>query len=334
MILHVVGGKTFVSELARKVEHEEFFIDRILNTNVAPVYSFDATSQTKAQLERIATGEIGFEEGAQALSREFSRLHVNSSRDGALFVFELTTDEPDTKIYSLIKYDYSEAIEQADNDGISILRRIVHAFIADKKAIQKSAMVRIRNGIADLAISATDRVKQAPNIGDYFATFLHVERERSDQELNQKLVDAVRDTLSACRDHLPDRDVARAFKHAKSALRDRQQITEEAISEAIFAAAGNPDSEKAKEDLKKWTAKKIKSAKLEGLAFKPDPKILQRPPMRRLQTAEGIVLTYPDDADGITVKRQQKKDGGELITIHTKKVTEDRFVNVKPIGAA
>ena len=117
MILHVVGGDDFTPEPARPVEHEEFFISRILDTDVAPVYSFVPHSQTKSELERIASGQVTFELGAQTLSREFSRLHVGSSRDGALFVFELRTADPATRLYSLIKYDYREAIEQSQENG-------------------------------------------------------------------------------------------------------------------------------------------------------------------------------------------------------------------------
>jgi hypothetical protein len=44
MILHVVGEDPFVQEPARPVEHAEFFVGRILSTDVAPVYSFFDTS--------------------------------------------------------------------------------------------------------------------------------------------------------------------------------------------------------------------------------------------------------------------------------------------------
>lgn len=174
MALHVVGGGAFTPEAARVVEHEEFFIARIQDTDLASVYSFDPASQTKVAIERIATGQIGFEEGAQHISREFSRLHGGTKRDGAFFIFELQSEAENTKIYSLIKYDYREAIEQSDADHGPLLRRIVHAFIADKKAIQKSAIVRVINGAAELAISTRDRMKPAPAIGDYFASFLRM----------------------------------------------------------------------------------------------------------------------------------------------------------------
>lgn len=327
MILHVVGEEGFIAERARPVEHAEFFIERIRHTDVSAVYGFDAASQTKAQIERIASGQDTFEAGAQALSREFSRLHVATSREGAFFIFELATDVPHVKIYSLIKYDYREAIEQSDDPAQgSLLRRIVHAFIADPKAIQKSALVRVANGVAVAAVSARDRVKQAPEIGDYFAAFLHVVRTRDDAELNRKVIEVLRETLTAIKEDLPNRDVPRAFRHAKAVLRDRQEISEEAIADAILAAAGNPQDERVRTAIQARTRRKINTAKLTGLTFRPDPQAFRRTPMRRLQTTEGVTLIYPDDAQGATVRREAHADGGETITIQTAEVTEDEIV--------
>lgn len=326
MILHVVGGGAFSPESARAVEHEEFFIARICDTNVSPVYSFEETSNTKRQIEMIATGAISFEEGAQALSREFSRVHVGSSRDGAFFIFELSTHDPETKIYSLIKYDYREAIEQATLDEGGLLRRIVTAFIADKKAIQKSTIVRVICGVADLPISTRDRMKPSPEIGDYFSTFLDVSRALSDEDLNKKTIEVLRTTLTACKELLPEQDVASAFRRAQGVLRDRQEINEAAIIDAILAAAGNPEAEEARSEIQSTTRRRIRAAKLEGLEFRPDRKILRRPPLRKVRTTEGVTLTYPDDAEGITVRRERLAAGAERFTIETACVTEDKIV--------
>lgn len=327
MILHVVGDEAFAPEPARAVEHEEFFIARIHDTDVSPVYSFKETSNTKTQIERIATSAISFEEGSQVLSREFSRLHVGSSRDGAFFIFELSTHDPETKIYSLIKYDYREAIEQATVDEGGLLRRIVTAFIADKKAIQKSAIVRVIHGSADLAISAQDRMKASPEIGDYFATFLDVSRTLSDEDLNKKTIEVLRTTLTACKELLPHQDVANAFRRAQGILRDRQEINEAAIIDAILAAAGNSEDEETIGTIQSTTLRRIRAAKLEGLEFKPDRQILQRPPLRKIRTTEGVTLTYPDDAEGMTVRRERLTTGAERFTIETARVTEDKIIN-------
>jgi len=331
MILHVVGGEgEFQPERAQAVEHEDFFIGRIRDTDAASVYSFKPESATKARLEGVARGEEQFQPAAQALAREFSRVHVGTSIEGAFFIFELQTDVPHVRLYSFIKYDYHEAIERSQGDHGSLLRRIVHAFITDRRAIQKSAIIRVVNGVAELAISARDRARIAPDISDYYATFLDAIRSRTNQELNQRTVDVLRETLTACQDHLPNRDVARALRHAKGLLRDRQQVTEAAITEAVLAAADNPDDENVRSELERQTTRRIRNARLAGLAFRPDRGILRKPPMRQLKTTEGVTVIFPDEADGTTVRRMPQPGGGETITIYTDEITEDRVVRDGP----
>ncbi|MEE4618917.1 hypothetical protein V2K01_09335 [Pseudomonas alliivorans] len=325
MILHVVGGEDFTPECVRQVEHEEFFIARILDTDTDAIYSFRDTSATKTQLEQIATGAESFERGTQSLSATFSRWHVNSSRDGALFIFELTADDRLTKLYSMIKYDYSEAIEQSSAEDGGLLRRIVHAFVADKKAIQKSSLVRVVNGVAETLVSARDRMKRAPEIVDYFANFLDVVRSMSDQELNAKVVVLLRETLTSCKADLKD-SIPRAFVVAKQALAQRREINEDAIIDAVLFAAGSPADEKVISRLQNATRRKIKTARIENLIFPSDQEILGRPPMRRIKTTEGVTVLYPDDAQ-MTVSRVPKAQGGELITIDTQAVTEDKIVS-------
>jgi hypothetical protein len=334
MILHVVDNEEFRPEPARIVEHADFFIERIRNTDVEPVFAFDANSQVKAQLERMAQDADPFEAGGQALSREFARFHHGGSRDGAFFIFDLRTDDPDVRIYSLIKYDYQQVVEQHDENGAALLRLIVQAFVADRRAIQKAALVRVVKGVAETAISARDRMKSAPEIGDYFANYLHVTRTRSDQQLNQKAVEAVSNALKELRDLLPNRDVPAAFREAKAALGARQQIDEDAIQEAILAAAGSPDDELVRGKIQACVRRKLKAAKLEGLAFPSDRNQLRIPAIRRLRTTEGVLMFYPDRVAGSNVERRPTANGGEIITITTRHVEEDGIVHREPRSAA
>lgn len=334
MILHVVGDEEFRPEPARIVEHADFFIERIRDTDVTPVFELHAESQTKSQLERMASGAEAFAAGGQALSREFARFHHGGSRDGAFFIFDLRTDDPAVRIYSLIKYDYQEAIEQQEEDGASLLRRIVQAFVADRRAIQKSALVRVVNGRADAAISARDRMKPAPEIGDYFANYLHVTRTRSDEQLTQKTVEAVSNVLKELRDLLPGRNVAVAYREAKAALAGRQRIDEAAIQDAILAAAGNPDDEASRGRIQNAVRRKVKSAKLEGLEFPPHRQLLQNPAIRRVRTTEGVLLFYPDRVGTTNVTRVPAANGGEVITITTRYVEEDGIVHREPRSSA
>ena len=328
MILHVVGEEEFTPEPALGLDHTAFFVARILDTDVAPVYSFKDTSITRDTLERMAREEVTFEAGAQALSRDFSRLHGATAREGAFFVFALRTGDPRVHLYSLIKYDYREAIEQAEDRHVQHrLRRIIHALIDDKKAIQKSALIRVVDGQAEAEVAVRDRARPAPEIADYFATFLDVERNRSDEDLNRAVLEVLRRTLQESKDALPGQDVARALQHARGVLRDRQEIGEDAIVEAVLAAADNPEDENVRSALERRTTQKLRAYKLTGLVFRPDRNVLRRPPLHKLRTTEGVTVTYPDDADAVTVRRARNPDGeGEVITITTDRIVEDTFV--------
>lgn len=329
MSLHVVGEDDFDPQPARTAEHATFFIGRILDMDVAPVYQFREVSGARSKLQDIATDAVSFEEGAQGLAREFSRQHGTSARDGAFFIFELRTADPSVRIYSLIKYDYREAIEQSEGeDGQQRLRRIIHAFIDDKKAIQKAAMIRVVNGQAEDLVAARDRTKPAPQIADYFATFLDVERTRTDDELNRLLVEALRKTFQESKEILPNGDVASALQQAKAVLRERQQIDEEAIVDSVLAAAGHPENEDTRALLRRRTTQKLRAQKLTGLEFPPDRQVLRKPSLRKIRTTEGVTVTYPDEANAVTVRRARNPEGeGEVITITTDRVVEDTVVS-------
>lgn len=329
MILHVVSDADFDPQPTAVVEHANFFISRILETDMAAVYQFKDVSGSRDQLQHIATGTQSFEAGAQNLSREFSRQHGATTRDGAFFIFDLRTDDHDVRIYSLIKYDYREAIEQSEgDDGQQHLRRIIHAFVDDKKAIQKAALIRVVGGQAEQMVATLDRTKKAPEIADYFATFLDVERTRRDDELNRLLVEALRQTFSDSKDLLPNKDVATALQQAKGTLRDRQHIDEEAIFDAVLAAAGHPTDEETKKLLRRRVTQKLRTKRLAGLTFPPDRQVLRKPPMRKIRTTEGVTVTYPDETNAVTVSRTPHLSGsGEVITITTSCVVEDTIVS-------
>lgn len=182
----------------------------------APIFMFKTVSTTRQEIESMASGDVSFEHGAQSLAASFNRQHVSGSADGVLCMFELGVADPDVKIYSLIKYDYKLALEQNDTSPGQALRRIVTALVDDKKAIQKTALIRVVSGVADRNISATDRTKNGADLADYFADFLSVARAISDTELSEITRKLLKGALQACKADLPDQDVPRAVKKAQA----------------------------------------------------------------------------------------------------------------------
>lgn len=330
MILHVVGTKDFQSMPERPLEEEAFFIGKIKDMAAAPVFMFKKVSTTRQEVESIAVGDVTFEYGAQSLAASFNRQHVVGSADGVLCMFELEVAEPDVKIYSLIKYDYKLALEQDGASPGQALRRIVTALVDDKKAIQKTALIRVVGGVADQNISATDRTKQGADLADYFAEFLSVTRAVSDTELSEITRRLLKGALQACKADLPGQDVPRAVKRAQASLGTRKKIDEEAIVEAVMTAAGHPEDEKIANRLERETRKRVRTSKIHEVSFKPDRRIFRQPYMRKIMTVEGVTILFPDRIENPSVQVITLQGDKKQIIVDTDKVTEDSVVTPKP----
>ncbi|MBW6424193.1 nucleoid-associated protein [Rhizobium sp. XQZ8] len=329
MIVHVVGGKQdFAPQPALPVDedpHIAFFLARIVDAAVSPVHKFDDKSAISALLKEMATGDRTFEEGGKELARRFKLDHVGSSSGGAFFVFQLGTNDPKTSFYSLIKYDYREAVELYAKDGKNAFRQIVQAFIKEKRAIQKSCLIRVRDGVVDGEVSAFDRTGEAPDLTDYFQKFLEVRRDRDSKELSDRLSAVLRDTLRDCKKHLPGNDAKLALNVTKESLSGRDTVDDEAIREAIFVAAGRP-AEDIRAEIDKSLERHLKSQKLTGVSFKPDPRTLRRAPRIKVRTAEDVLIEYAGEQEDRAVTRTKDERGGWVITFKTSEaLVEDDF---------
>ena len=327
MILHVVGVGDFEpqSEM-QEIEQEPFFLARIREIDSSGLFQFDNDSQTKRTIGEIAAGNISFEEGAQRLARDFAGRHSGASADGALFMVELSSNAAGSSLYSIFKYDYREAVERTDEGGQSHLRRIVEAFVADRKALQKSCLIRVQNGVVIDDVAAQDRMGRTPDLTDYFAAFLNVKRARTDNELNRNLNEALRDVLTDRRADLPNQDAAAALRIAKDALSQRQRIDNAAVLEAVLVAAGDPEEADLVSAFETSVARRLRNARLTGVEFAPDPQVLRRAARKRIQTAEGVTVEYPSDLEGVRVRTTPGANGGRTITIETARIEDETIL--------
>ena len=319
MILHVVGKKDALFEAQRELplQETEFFKARIIDEASSGVHSFLEHSFVKPILEEISTEVISFEAGAQRLSQTFFTMHVKSSTSGAFFVFQLATSEADVKIFALLKYDYREAVELTHVEGRHVLRAIVQAFIKDRRALQKYCIARVRGGVAEPLVSASDRMEEAPDLTDYFERYLGVQRSRSTQELSGRLREAIRGTLDELKDRIPDGHVGRAVARAKIALQGRATVTNEDVFDAILHSIGRPDDEDVRAKIERVIRRKLKAKGLDNVAFRPDPQTLQVQPRNIVRTFEGVVLEFPGEELNRSVVREELPGGGATFTITT-----------------
>lgn len=325
MIIHVVGllDEQFTPQPEIEVQQEAFFRARITSEASDGVHSFSETSAVKEALERMAVQKVDFQTGGQELARRFWEFHVRQSTSGAFFVLELLSDVAETTLYALIKYDYREAVELAHEDGSTVLRSIVQAFVKEKRAVQKFCLVRVRNGIAEALVSASDRMKEAPDLTDYFERYLGVSRSRTNAELSTKLNEALRRALEDVKEHLPNRDVGGAVARAKQTLQGRNTVTNDDVIDAMLHAADRPDDENIRTQFDKAGRRRLKSQNLQDVEFRPDRRTLQVQPRRIVRTAEEVKLEFPAEQIGRSITRQNGPDG-IVFTIRTsRQLVED-----------
>ncbi len=320
MSLHIVSDDEFVPEPEFDIEHDDFLLDRVRDVASASVYRFEEVSTTRDVIEQIVRRDVGFEEGAQALAREFCRFHRGGTRDGAFFVFELGVDNPNTQLYALIKYDYGQALELVEREGHAGLRRIIEAFVGDKTAIQKSALVRVVNGAAKAAISTRDRMgRPTPELTDYFIRYLQVTRDRTDGELTTAVKEVVRTALEDHREFLPPGGVAPAVSRALEVLRNTEAVTEDVVSHAVWMGAGQPTDDQVRNSLKKSVSRLVKRKRLAGVTFPPDGSQLGRPITRVVRTEEGVTIHYNTGLEGGAVRKVDTADGATQFIVTTRK---------------
>lgn len=334
MSLHIVGGEDeFEPQPELQVEHDDFLLQILRDIASDSVYRFVEISTTRTTIESIATREVGFEEGAQSLAADFCRLHHGGAKDGAFFVFELGVAETDVNIYALVKYDYSQALEIVHREGATGLRRIVEAFVSNKSAIQKSALVRTRAGIAEPSLSTRDRMgRPAPVLTDFFRDYLQVARERSDQELTSDVKEVVRAALADNREFLPKGGLATCVSRATGVLRNAAEINEAVIRQAVWVGAGRPKDDETKARLDNSVDRLVRRKKLTGLVFAPDHVVLPRSVKRTVTTEEGVKLEYNTALEGQTVVEEKLLDGRTRFVVTTEGYTDD--VNADRVGSA
>jgi 37-kD nucleoid-associated bacterial protein len=325
MSLHIVGGEDeFQPQPELAVEHDDFLLRIIKEIAADSVYSFQNTSLTKATIERISAGEITFEAGSQALASDFRRLHVNSAKDGAFFVFELSVEDARTAIFALVKYDYSRALEIVHGEGVQKLRQIVEAFVSSRSAIQKSAIIRIHNGSAQAQISTRDRMgRPSPLLTDFFQNYLDVTRDRDDAQLTTDGKEVVRRALQENANLLPQGGLAASVSRANNVLRDADQINERVITQAVWVGAGQPEAPETREQFEKSANKFLAKGKMGGLAFAPARAVLPRALRRTVTTEEGVRLEYNTALQGQAVVIQDLPDGQTRFIVTTRNYKDD-----------
>ncbi|MFD0725640.1 hypothetical protein ACFQ0E_08510 [Lysobacter brunescens] len=329
MNFQVVGEEAFQPRPAMaSVEQSDFFLGRIREIDASSAFAFNADSETKSVIESMALGRTRFANGAASLALKFDSYHVGQSKAGAFFVFELRCYSPATKIYVFLKYDYSEVVTLRGRTAGEQLRRVMHAFVKDKKALQKSALIRVVNGCVETDFSATDRGAVSPGITDFFTRFLGAVRQRDDVELNAAANLAIHDIVKDIPENVWGAAPRVIFARLRESLRTAVSICDDAVVDAVMVAAGRPADPDTVAMLRNSAIKALKKRKIFGLTFPPSDSVFRSAAKRKIRTVENIKIEYPDDLDGVKVDVEKNQENGTaVITIRTQRIEVDEVVN-------
>lgn len=328
MNFQIVGQEAFAQRPAmRAVEQPDFFLGRILEIDIGSAFSFDENSKTKELIQKIASGRSTFASSAALLAIDFNSRHVGQSKPGAFFFFELAGPKANTKLYAMLKYDYSEVLTPSRSVGNEQLRRIVQAFVKDKRALQKSALVRVVDGVAETLIAVKDRAAKSPDITDFFSKFLGVVRTRDDVELNREAAQGLAEIAKQAPQGTWPQGEATALRAMREALRLRAEVSIEAVQDVVFAAAGQPQDETVTESLERLAERIWRKRRLFGLAFRPNHSVFRVASSRRVRTVEHIKIEYPEALEGVRVRTESTPAGGAVITIETERIESIETVN-------
>ncbi len=328
MNYQIVGDEEFAPRRPMaNVEFEHFFLARIADMDASSLFRFSEHSAARDLVQRIASERVQFAQGGVQLARDFHGRHVGQSSSGAFFFFELHVADESIRLYSMLKYDYREVLAPSRSNGSRQLRKIVEAFVQDKRALQKSCLIRVRDGIAEDEISARDRNGKSPDITDFFSAFLSVERSRDDKELNQQVYLALTDVLKSHQELLPEGGISQALAVARERLRTASVISDSTALDALMLAAGRPSEPEFAESLEKALQRSMKRRKVSGLEFAPDENVLKKSVRKKLSTKEGVNLDYPQYLEGSRVTMEDLPTGGRKITITTDRLEVDKVVS-------
>ena len=310
-VFHIVGPREEHFQLLEAFDatpHAAFFLARIKSINAGNRYSFltDATVRTK--LARIGANASTFQDESEELAKAFDLGHRGSAAIGAFLVFTLNSSSG--PFYALLKFEDEKVLSYAiKGDGPGkpkpTFGEIERTFVQNRNALQKAALIRIRDG--DDLLCVVDRQNpQRP--AAYFETFLGAKRMRTEDELTRKLVDVTRSIARKHKDKLPADAVAALSRRLYDASQSGGSVDGEKVEDWFRSIVGPlPDDSPVIADLKK----ELKREGMAGESFVLRKGAIPAPRNQRLETKNGVKVTYPMDLPGsiVTINR----DKGEII---------------------
>jgi len=310
-VFHIVGPGENHFQLLSAFEpgpHETFFLGRVKSVNGGNRYQFLEDAPVRAQLARIGRDRSTFQEESEKLATAFNQAHGGSTAVGAFLIFVLRCSTG--RLFALLKFEDEkvlsyEVVQTRGSKPKPTFGEIERTFVQNRNALQKAALIRL--GRNQDQICVVDRQNpQRP--AAYFEQFLLARRLRSEEELTKTVIEVTRNVAQKHRDKLP----ADAMKNLAQRLYDASQsggsVDGEASENWLKSIFGPlPEDSPLFKDFKAA----LKREGMSGESFVLQKNAVPAPRNRRVETANGVKITFPVSLTSSTVS--VNRDKGEII---------------------
>ncbi|RUR32755.1 nucleoid-associated protein [Vreelandella andesensis] len=355
MIFHVVDPESdnpvFLAEVSPP-KCAEFFIERIKETLRGAQYLFLPGAGVPSLLRRALPGSSNVDEFVKVsheLSERFKEKVKQDKRlaSGVLMFFLVKTTNNE-RLVAIVKYEHQQVVSYSyaldkkgdvvlDDEGNPVpdLETLIETFTQDRKAMQKSAVVRFSN-INDVNQEVErDRVvvvdhssRKYRDATQHFSNFLDIRRLLEPKELTKRLEEATVKTIKAHIDEVPA-EVAKAPKRFVRETFSRLdgfdfEKPEEFIGSIIHGvSSGSP--------ILKTFEKNTKKHGISTEAFEFSGAVPPPAEYRRIVTNEGVSILFSSshEADG-KVKKHPEENGGFTITVKSTGLYRDDELEKMP----
>lgn len=310
-VFHIVGPGEQHFQLLEAFDaspYIDFFSGRVLSVNNGSHYEFLADSPVRAQLNRIARNADNFQQESENLATAFNQAHGGSAAVGAFLIFQLSCKSG--RFYALLKFEDEKVLSYDFKKGKSgklhpTFGEIERTFVQNRNALQKAALIRL--GRQDDVICVVDR-QNPTRPAAYFENFLHVRRKRTEEQLTAAIIAATRKIAEKYKDDLPEGAVKNLGRRLYDASQSGGAVDGENLTGWFTSIVGPlPDDSPV---LKAFQSE-LRREGMEGESFALQKGAVPAPRNRRVETASGVKITFPDGLQASVVKVDDKN--GEII---------------------
>lgn len=322
MIFHVVGktldDPVILEEIA-PLQEAEFFLERVKSAAGGNLFTFREGSETEQRLRSIRNNPALFREVSAALARDFHGRHKSQMSDGALFLFDLSAGQ-NTRFFAIIKYDNEDVVrytlEAIGDRQRVLLERFEQSFVKKREAMQKVALVRLKDVGGDIAVY--DRSNRF-HISDYFEGFLRARRVNEAARNTEKLVEAFKKTFTEQKAALSPEIKAKGLNGMYDAIRQLQEFDPDNLDGPVAAVFGQQGEGS---NVLRALKRSLRNEGIAEEAFRIVPENIRKPSKRRIRTIEGTTISY-DEAFKHLVEERDLPDGRKEILIKTQQIVEN-----------